>query len=100
TCYRAYPEAVHRFVKEKSTAKKIIQKHPAVPAENIFEATYQSAVDSVVHPPYPNRDGIVETLKLNPNPEAKKANPDHFIDTSVVKTLDDQGFFRQIGMQK
>ncbi len=27
----------------------------------------------VVRPPYPNREGIVETLKLSQNPEAKKA---------------------------
>jgi hypothetical protein len=54
----------------------------------------------VVRPPYPNREGIVETLKLSQNPEAKKANPDHFLDSSIVKTLEDQGFLRQIGMQK
>ena len=54
----------------------------------------------MVRPPYPNREGIVETLKLSPNPEAKKANPDQFLDSSIVKTLEDQGFLRQIGMQK
>jgi hypothetical protein len=32
--------------------------------------------------------------------EAKKANPDNFLDSSVVKALEDQGFLRQIGMQK
>jgi len=31
-------------------------------------------------------------------PEAKKANPDQFIDNSVIKELEDTGFFRQIGM--
>ena len=51
-------------------------------------------------PPYPNREGIVETLKLSQNPEARKANPNAFLDSSVVKTLEDQGFLRQIGMQK
>lgn len=98
--FRGYSEGLQRFVQDKSSAKKIIQKYTRDSAEDILEATYQYAVDYVVRPPYPNRDGIVETLKLSQNPEAKKADPDHFIDASVVKTLEDQGFFRQIGMQK
>jgi NitT/TauT family transport system substrate-binding protein len=97
---RAYSEGLARFLQDKTTAKKVIQKYTRDNADDILEATYQYAVDYVVRPPYPNREGIVETLKLSPSPEAKKANPDHFIDASVVKTLEDQGFFRQIGMQK
>ena len=98
--FRAYCEGLQRFVQDKTAAKKIIQKYTRDNAEDILEATYQYAVDYVVRPPYPNREGIVETLKLSQNPEAKKANPDHFLDSSVVKTLEDQGFLRQIGMRK
>jgi NitT/TauT family transport system substrate-binding protein len=98
--FRAYCEGLQRFVQDKTAAKKIIQKYTRDNAEDILEATYQYAVDYVVRPPYPNREGIVETLKLSQNPEAKKANPDHFLDSSIVKTIEDQGFLRQIGMQK
>ena len=98
--FRAYCEGLQRFVQDKTAAKKIIQKYTRDNAEDILEATYQYAVDYVVRPPYPNREGIGETLKLSQNPEAKKANPDHFLDSSIVKTLEDQGFLRQIGMQK
>jgi NitT/TauT family transport system substrate-binding protein len=98
--FRGYSEGLQRFVQDKSAAKKIIQKYTRDTAEDIIEATYQYAVDYVVRPPYPNREGIVETLKLSQNPEAKKANPDNFLDSSIVKTLEDEGFLRQIGMQK
>ena len=98
--FRGYSEGLQRFVQDKNTAKKIIQNYTRDTAEDIIEATYQYAVDYVVRPPYPNRDGVVETLKLSQNPEAKKANPDTFLDSSIVKTLEDQGFLRQIGMQK
>lgn len=98
--FRAYSEGLQRFTLDKTTAKKIIQKYTRDNAEDIIDATYQYAVDYVVRPPYPNRDGIVETLKLSQNAEAKKANADNFLDASVVKTLEDQGFFRLIGMQK
>jgi NitT/TauT family transport system substrate-binding protein len=98
--FRGYSEGLQRFLHDKAQAKKIIQKYTRDTAEDIIEATYQYAVDYVVRPPYPNRDGIVETLKQSQNPEAKKAEPDHFIDASVVRSLEDQGFFRQIGLQR
>jgi NitT/TauT family transport system substrate-binding protein len=98
--FRGYSEGLQRFTQDKTAAKKIIQKYTRDSAEDIIEATYQYAVDYVVRPPYPNREGIVETLKLSQNAEAKKANPDNFLDSSVVKALEDQGFLRQIGMQK
>jgi NitT/TauT family transport system substrate-binding protein len=98
--FRGYAEGLQRFIQDKNIAKKVIQKYTRDTAEDIIEATYQYAVDYVVRPPYPNREGIVETLKLSPNPEAKKANPDQFLDSSIVKTLEDEGFLRQIGMQK
>jgi NitT/TauT family transport system substrate-binding protein len=98
--FRGYSEGLQRFTQDKTAAKKIIQKYTRDTAEDIIEATYQYAVDYVVRPPYPNRDGIVETLKLSQNPEARKANPDNFLDSSIVKTLEDEGFLRQIGMQK
>ena len=98
--FRGYSEGLQRFTQDKTAAKKVIQKYTRDSAEDIIEATYQYAVDYVVRPPYPNREGIVETLKLSQNAEAKKATPDNFLDSSVVKALEDQGFLRQIGMEK
>jgi hypothetical protein len=40
--------------------------------------TMTAAIDYVVRPPDPNREGIVETLKLSQNPEAKKSQPGSF----------------------
>lgn len=97
--FRGYSEGIQRFLNERPLAKKIIQKYTRDTTDEIIEATYQYAVDYVVRPPYTNRKGIVETLKLIQSPEAKKASPDQFIDNSVVKELDDAGFFRQIGMK-
>jgi NitT/TauT family transport system substrate-binding protein len=98
--FRGYSEGLQRFTQDKAAAKKVIQKYTRDTAEDIIEATYQYAVDYVVRPPYPNREGIVETLNQSQNPEAKKADADSFLDRSIVKTLEDQGFLRQIGMQK
>ncbi|MBI2368201.1 MAG: ABC transporter substrate-binding protein [Deltaproteobacteria bacterium] len=98
--FKGYSEGIQRFLQDKATAKKIIQQYTRDSADDIIEATYQYSVDYIVRPPFANREGIVETLKLSTVPEASKANPDHFIDNSVVKGLEEQGFFRQIGMTR
>lgn len=98
--FKGYSEGIQRFLQDKATAKKIIQRYTRDSAEDIIEATYQYSLDYVVRPPFANREGIVETLKLSAVPEAAKADPDRFIDNSVVKSLEEQGFFRQIGMQQ
>jgi len=97
--FKAYSEGTQRLIHEKSLGKKIIQKYTRDDSDEIIEASWQYAVDYIARPPYIPREGIVETLKLSTVPEAKKANPDQFIDNSVVKELDDAGFFRQIGMR-
>jgi hypothetical protein len=84
---------LQRLINDKIFAKKIIQKYTRDNSDEILEASWQYAVDYIARPPYIPREGIVETLKLSTVPEAKKANPDQFIDNSVVKELDDAGFF-------
>ena len=98
--FKAYSEGIQRFLHDKAAAKKIIQQYTRDNADDILEATYQYSVDYVVRPPFANREGIVETLKLSTVPGASKADPDQFIDNSVVKSLEEQGFFRQLGMQR
>ena len=98
--FRGYSEGLQRLINDKIFAKKIIQKYTRDTNEEILEASWQYAVDYIARPPYIPKEGIVETLKLSTVPEARKANPDQFIDNSVVKELNDAGFFRQIGMQK
>ncbi len=85
---------------DQRLGKQVIQKYTRDPSEEIVQATYQYALDYIVRPPYPTREGIAEVLRQSPSPDAKKAVPDSFIDPSVVKELDDQGFFQKLGMQK
>jgi hypothetical protein len=84
---------------DKATAKRVIQKYTRDNDEEILETTYQYAVDYIVRPPYPTRDGILEALKQTTHPKAKTTNPDDFLDTSLVKSLEDTGVFQQIGLR-
>lgn len=96
---KAYSEGIQQMLADKVLAKKVIQKYTRDSDDEILETTYQYALDYVVRPPYPTREGIIETLKQSGHPKAKTANPDDFVDSSLVKTLDDAGFF-QTGLRK
>jgi len=95
---KGYSEGIQRMLSDKPAAKRTIQRYTRDTDDEILETTYQYAVDYVVRPPYLSRAGILESLKQTNHPKAKTANADDFIDASVVRTLEETGFFQQIGM--
>jgi len=97
---KAYSEGIQRMIKDEAFAKKVIRKYTRDQDEEILDTTYQYGLDYIARPPYPTREGIAETLKQTANPKAKTANPDDFVDMSLVKSLEDSGFFKQIGLEK
>lgn len=92
---RGYSEGIHRMMSDKSLAKKVIEKYSREIDPEIIESTYQYGVDYIAPVPYPAREGIAEILRQSNHPKAKAANPDEFIDASLVKKLDDDGFFQR-----
>ncbi len=97
---RGYSEGIQKMIADKPFAKQVIQKYTRESDDQIIETTYQYALDYVTRPPYPTREGIAEALKQSNHPNAKTANPDDFVDMSLVRSLEDNGFFKQIGLQK
>jgi len=96
---KGYSEGIARMLKDKPFTKKVITKYTRDRDDEILETTYEYGVDYIARPPYPTRDGIAEALKQSVHPKAKTANPDEFVDMSLVKSLEDSGFFKQIGLQ-
>jgi len=97
---KAYSEGIQRMIKDEAFTKKVIRKYTRDDDDEILETTYQYGLDYIAQPPYPTREGIAEALRQTANPKAKTANPDDFVDMSLVKGLEDSGFFKQIGLQK
>ncbi|MBM2806213.1 MAG: hypothetical protein HW419_4106, partial [Deltaproteobacteria bacterium] len=87
-----------RLITDKSFGKKMIQKYTRDTSDEMIEAGWLHALDYIARPLYIPRERIIEILEQSIVPDAKKANPDQFIDNSVVNELSDAGFFRQIGM--
>ena len=92
---RAYAEGMQRMIVDKAMAKQVIQKYTREIDPDVVESTYRYGVDYIAPVPYPAKEGIVEILKQSNHPKAKTANPDDFIDMSLVKKLQEAGFFRQ-----
>ncbi|HEY6997880.1 MAG TPA: ABC transporter substrate-binding protein [Candidatus Binatia bacterium] len=92
---RAYAEGMRRMIVDKAMAKQVIQKYSRETDPDVLESTYRYGVDYIAPVPYPAKEGIVEILKQSNHPRAKTANPDDFIDMSLVKKLEEGGFFRQ-----
>jgi len=92
---RAYAEGMQRMIVDKAMAKQVIQKYTREIDPDVVESTYRYGVDYIAPVPYPAKEGIVEILKQSNHPKAKTANPDDFIDMSLVKKLGEAGFFRQ-----
>lgn len=84
------------MVLDQSFAKKVFEKYARETGPEIIDATYQYGLDYIAPIPYSTRDGIAEVLNQSIHPKAKTANPDDFIDMSLVKKLDDSGFFRRV----
>jgi len=84
------------MVLDQSLAKKVIEKYTRETDPEIIDATYQYGADYIAPIPYPTRGGIAEVLKQSIHPKAKTANPNDFIDMSLVKKLDEGGFFRRV----
>ena len=97
---RGYSEGIQKMITDKPFVKKVLQKYTRENDDEIIETTFQYALDYVARPPYPTREGIIETLKQSTHPKSKTANPDDFIDLSLVRSLEDDGFFKKIGLQK
>ena len=92
---RAYAEGMQRMIVDKAMAKQVIQKYTREIDPDVVESTYRYGVDYIAPVPYPAKEGIVEILKQSNHPKAKTANPDDFIDMSLVKKLEEGGFFRE-----
>ena len=94
---KGYAEGMQKMVADRTMAKKIIAKYTRETDPEILESTYRYGADYIASIPYPAKEGIVEILRQSSHPKAKTANADDFVDMSLIKKLEDGGFFRRAG---
>ena len=98
---RAFVEAIAYFKKNKKDSVQIILKKMRMSPEQAkyAERTYDQYANTYFERvPYPSTSGIKTVLEslVKENPKAKTADPNSFVDGSILKTLEDSGFIKSL----
>ena len=98
---RAYLEGIAYFKKNKKDSVRIILKKMRMDAdkEKYAERTYDQYANVYFERlPYPSLSGTKTVLDslVKENPKARGADPQSFIDSSILKSLEDSGFVKTL----
>lgn len=92
----AYIEGAARGLRDKSFAIKAMGKYFRTDDRELLEETYELVIKNFNVPPYPA--GIASLLQglENQFPKAKGAKPEDFVDSRLVRELDQKGFIKSL----
>ena len=93
---RAYAEGIAHAMNNKPFALQVIKKYTREDNPQSAEATYEYAMHYVLKVPYVNPRGIAEVLRQSDLANARDAKPEDFIDSSVVRQIDQEGFYKRL----
>lgn len=91
-------EAIHRLKNDRNFGFKVIERHLRVSDAEVIQSAYDYYVPKIDPVPYVNLKGmkfLLDTI-AETNPKAKKAKPEDFVDTSLLKEIESSGFVKQI----
>jgi len=98
---RGYVEGIAYFKKNKKEAMEILKKklrtEPA--QEKYLEKSYDLLASTYYNKaPYPSMQGVKTVLEFlaKDNAKAKSADPNSFVDSSIIKNLDQSGFINKL----
>jgi len=92
---RAFVEGIHYFKTNRKESEKIIARYMRIDNTEAVGVTWDYFAAKIVpRKPYPSVRGVKALLDLaaKERPEAAKAQPERFINTTLLKELDDSGF--------
>ncbi len=96
---RGFAQGLHRLRTDKTFSMKVLSKYTKVVDPETLAELYQTygvrySGDRI---PYVRVEGVEEILKKIPGKEAQEAKAGEFIDNSLLKELDQSGWFRTVG---
>lgn len=96
--HHALIEGIHVYKRQANFSKKIIAKYMRISDAAAIEDSYTFFSRLVPIKPYPSLEAIKEALiELQENePKARNAQPEDFVDMSIVKAIDDSGFIEDL----
>ena len=97
---RAAVEAIHFFKTNRAATIEILKKYSKTDTTTLNSA-YAYLKTAIPDLPYPTVDGMKTLLAEmgRSRPEVLKADPASFVDTGIVKAVDEEGFFKRLGQR-
>jgi NitT/TauT family transport system substrate-binding protein len=91
---RALLEGIHLYKTNKDFSKKVIGKYVKTDDNDALEDSYQFFSRLVPNKPYPSLEAVKEALAElgEKDPKVRSAKPEDFVDMSIIKEFDDNGF--------
>jgi NitT/TauT family transport system substrate-binding protein len=91
---RALLEGIHLYKTNKDLSKKVIAKYVKTNDNDALEESYQYFSQLVPQKPYPSLDAVKEALAElgEKDPKVRSAKPEDFVDMTIIKEFDDNGF--------
>jgi ABC-type nitrate/sulfonate/bicarbonate transport system substrate-binding protein len=94
---RATVEAIHFFKTQKAPSIAVLKKYVKTDP-NTLDSAYGYIKSAVPDLPYPTLEGM-KTLTAEmgrTRPEVAKSDPASYVDTSIIKAIDDEGFLKRL----
>jgi len=95
---RSTVEAIHYFKTQKAPTIAVLKKYARTDPTTL-ETAYAYLRTSIPDLPYPTLEGMKTFISEagRTQPAIAKADPASFIDTSIVKAVEDEGFLKKLG---
>jgi len=96
---QAFVEGIHYYKTHKPESVKTIAKYVKINDMEAVSATYDYFAPKVVpQKPYPSLKGIKALIDLaaNDKPELRNLSPERFVNTTILKEVDESGFIDRL----
>ena len=96
---RSFVEGIHYFKTHKAESMKTIAKYMKINDMEAVSATYDYFAPNIVpQKPYPSLKGIKALIDLTAaeKPELRNVSPERFVNTTILKEVDDSGFIDRL----
>ena len=94
----AMVEAIHYLKTNKEGAKALFRKNLGISDPEALERAYNAYIPIFNDAPYPTADGVKTMLDdmARANPKAGAADPNQFVDLSLVREIENSGFIKKL----
>lgn len=96
---QSYLEGIYLFKTNKELALNTLKKYARLADLSVMQSVYDEYAQKLIRSvPYPSEEGIQTIINhlAKSRPQAKGLNPNDFIDSTILKEIEESGFVRRL----